>query len=75
MSDWIEHDGKKYFEESYFGLVDYRARKARLAAARECAEIAEAHLHSDIPIIPLSWDEIARVIREKFELEKGDENA
>lgn len=34
MSDWIEHDGKKYYEASYLILANENARRHRLDSKR-----------------------------------------
>jgi hypothetical protein len=34
MSDWIEHNGKKYYEESYLILANENAKRHRLDSKR-----------------------------------------
>ncbi len=44
MSDWIEVDGKKYYEESYLQVANNNSKRATERAGR--AEQAESHLAS-----------------------------
>lgn len=70
MSDWIMHDGKRYFEESYLVLANSNAKRVSQSVARRCAEIADTldRETKHTPGFYLGCRAVAQAIRLEFGL-------
>lgn len=73
MSDWIERDGKKYFEESYLTLANTLATKAvakreqRIAALEAENAALRAELRTRIDLIMFDRRGLLGLIRSRLE--------
>jgi hypothetical protein len=55
VSDWIEDDGKKYFEESYLQMANANAKRLRSQVEELQRELQEARKMHDASDIPVGW--------------------